>query len=249
MSFDPFGDFKTAGYLRNVHRLTDLELVKRLEHASFEANVEQALACLSDLETVDYKAVLRVHEILFLDVYPWAGKDRLQVVPHLRVTKGEAGSPSSTEFADPLDIRMAAEHGIELACKHERFRQRPGEVMGLLALAHPFLDGNGRTILLVYLELCHRAGFAIDWSRTTKSGYLQALSAEIQEPRERPLDAYLLPCVVGAVSREDWPSLIGDIKGLDGLDKDDIAYEQLDRTKAPRHYRSYLAQPPDDSAK
>lgn len=52
----------------------------------------------------------------------------------------------------------------------------------MLADAHPFLDGNGRTILLVFMELCHRAGFAIDWSRTTKDDYLAALSTEINQP-------------------------------------------------------------------
>lgn len=219
MSFDPFGDFETAGYLRNVHQLTDLSLVKRLEHAAFEANIEQALTYLAQ-----------------------AGQDRTAVAPDLRITKGRTGEQGYTEFADAPDIRLAADYALALTLRHERFRERPGEVMGNLALAHPFLDGNGRTILLVYTELCYRAGFSIDWSKTTKDGYLAALSEEILDPRPQPLDAYLKPHVIDAVIRDDWPALIGGIQGLDGLDREDLTYQKLDGSEKPRQYRGYLAE-------
>lgn len=242
MSFDPFGDFETAGYLRNVHQLTDLSLMKRLEHAAFEANIEQALAYLAQAGTIDYPVILRVHEMLFQSIYPWAGQDRTAVAPDLRITKGRKGEQGYTEFADAPDIRLAADYALALALRHERFRERPGEVMGNLALAHPFLDGNGRTILLVYTELCYRAGFSIDWSKTTKDGYLAALSEEILDPRPQPLDAYLKPHVIDAVTRDDWPALIGGIQGLDGLDREDLTYQKLDGSEKPRQYRGYLAE-------
>ncbi|MGY4493836.1 Fic/DOC family protein [Pseudomonas sp. TE3610] len=241
MIFDPFGDFETAGYLRNRFKLTDLNVVKRLEHSSFESNIESALAYLADLGTIDYQAILRVHGILFSDIYPWAGQDRTVLTPDLRITKGRKGEPGYTEFADSPDIVRAAEYAIYLAGRPERFRDRPGEVMGTLALAHPFLDGNGRTILLIYTELSHRAGFSINWGQTTKDGYLSALSAEILDPTLKPLDAYLLPHVVDSVGRENWPGLIGGIQGLDGLDKEDLDYQKLDDSTPRRQYKGYLA--------
>ena len=73
MSFDPFGDFETAGYLRNIYQVKDPRVVKHLEHAAFESNVEEALAYLAALNEVDYAAVLRVHEILFSSFYPLGG--------------------------------------------------------------------------------------------------------------------------------------------------------------------------------
>lgn len=242
MSFDPFGDFETAGYLRNHFRLTDLNTVKRLEHSSFEANIEQALAYLAGLDNIDYASILDVHRVLFQEIYPWAGQDRMQVTPDLRISKGRKGTPGYTEFADAEDIVRAAEYAISSANKHARFRDRPGEVMGLLALAHPFLDGNGRTILLIFTELCYRAGFSIDWSQTTKDGYLAALSAEIFEPNHRPLDEYLRPYVVAAAKRTDWPALIGGIQGLDGLDSEDLDYQKLDGTQPQPQYKGYLAE-------
>ncbi len=35
MTFDPFGDFETQGYLRNLAKEKDLDIVRRLEHTSF----------------------------------------------------------------------------------------------------------------------------------------------------------------------------------------------------------------------
>ena len=38
--FDPFKDFETAGYLRNVKREKDPQTVKEIEHDLFQANFE-----------------------------------------------------------------------------------------------------------------------------------------------------------------------------------------------------------------
>jgi cell filamentation protein len=47
-------------------------------------------------------------------------------------------------------------------------KARPGQIMGYLAYAHPFLDGNGRAIMTVHSVMAQRAGFGIDWSSTKK---------------------------------------------------------------------------------
>lgn len=87
MSFDPFGDFETAGYLQNALQLKDPVDVKESEHLSFELSMEDALGYLAKKRPIDYKAVLKVHEILFSDFYHWAGKDRKELVPILQSSK------------------------------------------------------------------------------------------------------------------------------------------------------------------
>ncbi|MFU2330615.1 Fic family protein [Pseudomonas sp. NFX98] len=245
MTFDPFGDFETAGYLQNSLQLKDPIEVKESEHLSFELSIEDALSYLAKKRPIDYKSVLKVHEILFSGFYPWAGIDRNELVPHLAVFKGSHDNPRHTVFEHPNSIKMAVEYALELAKDKKRFRDHPGGVMGQLAFAHPFLDGNGRTILLVFMELCYRAKFAIDWSKTSKDGYLRALSDEIREPRERHLDTYLKPFMVNISSRDEWPETISGIKGLDGLDKEDITYESLDNPEVQQIYKTYRAQPLD----
>ena len=58
--------------------------------------------------------------------------------------------------------------------------------MGYLAYGHPFLDGNGRTIMVVHGVLAQRAGFSVDWPATTKSDYLSALTKELDTARQGP---------------------------------------------------------------
>jgi cell filamentation protein len=40
VTFDPFGDFKTQGYLRNLAKEKDPEIVRRLEHTSFTTGID-----------------------------------------------------------------------------------------------------------------------------------------------------------------------------------------------------------------
>lgn len=241
MSFDPFGDFETAGYLQNLQGLKDPAEVKASEHFAFELSIDEAFSYLAKKNPLDYKVVLKVHKLLFGDFYPWAGKDRNELVPHLAVFKGSYNDPRSTVFEHPNLIKMSVDYAFKLAADQKMFRERPGEVMGQLAFAHPFLDGNGRTLLLVFMELSYRAGFAINWSKTNKDDYLQALGNEIREPFKGHLDNYLKPFLLGITSRDEWPQMIAGMRGLDGLDKEDITYQSLDDPQVQQIYKTYRA--------
>jgi cell filamentation protein, protein adenylyltransferase len=39
VTFDPFGDFETRGYLRNVAEAKNPEIVRRLQHNSFTTGI------------------------------------------------------------------------------------------------------------------------------------------------------------------------------------------------------------------
>jgi len=210
--FDPFGDFETQGYLRNVRKDKDARDIKRFEHDLFEANIELAFAHLASSEALTYHHFLDVHRILFSDYYPWAGQDRLMTLPHSAVKKGEV------LFSHPQSSRLAVEHGLSLGQDPALMAKNPGEVMGLFAYGHPFLDGNGRTMLLVHIELCHRASFSIAWHKTNKMEYLSALSKEIETPGRGILDAYLLQFKGPVARRNAWGADILEMKGLDGLE-------------------------------
>ena|SRR5579864_7300361 len=97
---DPFGDYQTEGYLRNLFREKDLEIVGHLETAAFEAQVLQALRSLRRQPTVNYEHITGTHRQLFDSLYPWAGQDRSQNAPHIAIVK--AGY--KTLFAHPATI-------------------------------------------------------------------------------------------------------------------------------------------------
>jgi len=210
VTFDPFGDFETRGYLRNFEGEKNLDIVRRLEHLSFTTGVEDAFQKLSQVETLSYEDVLGTHKILFEAVYPWAGQDRSTTAPELAVSKGPV------LFAYPQDIRRSIEYALHKGQDKAFMSSQPGTVMGYMAYGHPFLDGNGRTIMVIHSELAKRAGFSIDWGATSKFDYLAALTSELDDPGKGHLDAYLKPFIKGAVASDRLAAEVAAAPGLDG---------------------------------
>ena len=213
---DPFGDFKTRGYLQNVEGLKNLDEVKVLEHTFFEANLEDAFHFLGKIKgALTYKHFLKVHYILFNDFYPWAGQDRLQLGVGSLVEKG------NFQFEESSMAQRAVEWGLEMGNNPAVLTKKPGVVMGQFAWGHPFLDGNGRTMLLVHTELCARANFSIDWTNSKKADYLQALTNELRTPDKGLLDAYFQPLIQKLPERKVWIEHIKNLSGLDGANTED----------------------------
>ena len=210
--FDPFGDFATEGYLRNFDKEKDLEIVKIAEHELFRAQLPAALTFLATKKRIGYADFLEVHRILFEGLYPWAGKDRVEILPDSAIKKGDI------YFCHPRDCRRAVLEGLSLAQDKKQMSKRPGFVMGMFAYGHPFLDGNGRTMLLVHAEFCFRANLSVNWMRTTKKSYLEALTNEMQAPNDGYLDAYLKPFIEPKIPRETWMQCVSHLPGLDGID-------------------------------
>jgi len=231
--FDPFRDFEKNGYLRNIRKDKDEDVVKRFEHNLFRAHLAEALNFLASLRVISYKDFLQVHQILFSSYYPWAGQDRSVTMPDRAVTKGDV------MFCHPFDSKRAVEAGLALGQKKSEMSKRPGEVMGLFAYGHPFLDGNGRTILLVHLELSYRAGFSISWADTKKSDYLKALSQEINTPGKGLLDSYLTQFKTSRAERSEWGKSLFSMRGLDGLDDGNQIGGDLSDPMVVKKYREF----------
>ncbi len=224
--FDPFGDYETAGYLRNELRLKDPEKIKVQEHLFFRANVQDVATYLASCDEVRFEDFCEVHRILFSGFYPWAGQDRHTLGVARHVSKG-----ARVDFEVSENIRMAIGHALTLGNNPDVISKRPGEVMGLFAWGHPFLDGNGRTMVVVHTELMARAGLMINWAASSKEAYLDALTHELDAPLKHPLDAYLLPLVQPLRKGRSWVDQMDDIAGLDGANEDvsaDVSYDQND---------------------
>lgn len=234
--FDPFKDFETAGYLRNFEREKDLDIVKVAEHELFRANLPDAVAYLGRVKNLRYAHFLHVHRLLFQGFYPWAGQDRAITTPESAIHKGQ------TLFAHPLDAQRAVNEGLRLGQDASKMRMRPGEVMGLFAYGHPFLDGNGRTMLLVHAQLCQRAGFSILWQNTRKNDYLLALTGEIASPGKGILDRYLLEFIGPAQTTESWVSTVATLQGLGGTRAQDEIAGSVDDPVVLAQYQQFERQ-------
>jgi cell filamentation protein len=233
VTFDPFGDFARRGYLRNLAGEKDLEIVRRLEHTSFITGIDAAFRRLAAVKSLVYQDVLETHKTLFEAVYPWAGQDRLQTAPELAVGRGPV------LFARPTDIRRAVDYALDKGQDKAVMAAKPGEVMGYLAYGHPFLDGNGRTIMVVHAIMAQRAGFGINWAATTKSDYLTALTNELDAPGHGHLDAYLRPLMREATAEDRLAHQIVEVPGLDGNAEQN---EVLGKTSDPVLHTRYEQQ-------
>jgi cell filamentation protein len=183
--FDPFGDYEIRGYLRNTQAEMDRSIMRKWEHAVYVSNIVSVVGYVRNDTPITYKTLLNTHRQIFETVYPWAGSDRSK----FNIAIGKGGYQKL--FAHPLSIRRAAEYAISRASVPSDLGKNPGEIFGFFAHAHPFLDGNGRTILTVYSELCRRAGFLIDWPQIPKSDFLGALTKELMKPSAGHLDSLL----------------------------------------------------------
>jgi cell filamentation protein len=210
MIFDPFGDFETQGYLRNIFGSKDIQEVKSLEYASFQRNLDRSMTALAKIDFIEYKHVLEIHKTLFGAVYPWAGQDRSVTAPGINISK--AGYNSM--FAQSQYVRRVTEYALDQNLDHSIMREKPGYIMGSLAHAHPFLDGNGRTIMVLHTEMSHRAGISINWVQTDKTAYLTALTVELNDPGKGHLDQYLKPFVGNVVDRQQSTSVLKSLTGL-----------------------------------
>jgi cell filamentation protein len=224
VTFDPCGDFETQGYLHNLAKEKDPDIVRRLEHSSFMTGIDAALERLAKIKRLSYLDVLETHRMLFEAVYPWAGQDRQTTAPDLAISKGPV------LFAHPGNVQRAVDYALAHGQGVEFMRQKPGVIMGYLAYGHPFLDGNGRTIMVVHGVMAQRAGFSIDWAATDKAGYLAALTRELDDPDKGHLDAYLKPFIRDAVGEDRLAAEIALAPGLDGNDEQN---EVLGKTSEP----------------
>ena len=163
-SFDPFGDFETMGYLRNTMGAKDPQKVKTFEHATFLLNLPSTLDWLAT-QPLTYATLLQVHRRLFGDFYPWAGQDRLTVLPDTTVKNGEI------VFADPEVIEQCVTNAVN--------QKSPEMVLGGLALAHPFLDGNGRAVFVFFAEHQRRHKKLVRFDQISKGDLGHALGKSI----------------------------------------------------------------------
>jgi len=210
VTFDPFKDFESRGYLRNAAAEKDMTAVKRLEQTEFRSNLHKAMDALANKPRLEYADILQTNKTLFSALYPWAGQDRFVTAPDIAISKGGI----SGMFANPSEIKLAADFALKQGNDPAFMRNKPGEVMGSLAFSHPFLDTNGRTILTVHGAMAHRAGISINWQATDKAAYLSALTKELHNPGKGALDDYLKPFVQPAMdSQQQLITLLG-LKGL-----------------------------------
>ena len=158
--------YDDTGVLINKHDIREREKLDKLESASFNANIPATVQMLQDtpLENLTTLATLqKIHEMLFGDVYEWAGKIRT-----VRISKGE------TVFCYPEQIENEAKKGFSFIHGNDFTLENLAKSFGYINVVHPFREGNGRTQKWLYTEILNRHGYTINWGLIDNEEFLNA---------------------------------------------------------------------------
>lgn len=198
--------------LRNVAELTDpaaVAIFERIVSADAEAKLHQDSA---RVRSFDLAHLDDIHERLFGEVYPFAGQHR-----YVDTQKpGQTGEP----FLHHAWIRTYTEAVIaqlrdegNLADLHDpgQWADRAAYYQAALLHAHPYREGNGRTIRIWLEDLAAEAGHQLDWTRSghDRNNYVAIAAAHGDYEPSRAL----LSVVAGGTTGIDRP--VGVLNDLD----------------------------------
>lgn len=141
--------------------------------------------------TFDKKHFTYLHEFLFSDIYPFAGKFRTE-----NIYKGNFTFASWEYIESELDRllkELASENYLQKLDK-ENLSKRLAYYLSELNVLHPFREGNGRTIREFIREIALQAGFILDLQKTTPEEMFNACVKSVYNTTD--LEKILFSCLV-----------------------------------------------------
>lgn len=139
----------------------------------------------------DKKHFLYIHEFLFGDIYPFAGKFRTE-----NIYKGNFTFASWEYIESELDRllnELKSENFLQGLDK-ENLSKRLAYYLSELNVLHPFREGNGRTIREFIREIAIQAGFTLDLQNTTPEEMFNACVKSVYDTTK--LEEILFNCLI-----------------------------------------------------
>lgn len=154
--------------LKNKLNITDqVELAKAEEKIS-KKKAKQLFdsAEINKIEVGTFAGLAQIHQILFEDIYDFAGKMR-----DVNISKG------NFRFAPLMYLKQSLEH-IDLM-PQSNFDEIIEKYVEM-NIAHPFREGNGRaTRIWLDLILKQEIQKVVDWNKVDKESYLSAMERSV----------------------------------------------------------------------
>lgn len=166
---DPYV-YEGTDILRNVLGLRDPEILSLVEmFVSADAMAELRRA--SPPKAFDYDHLMSIHRTIFADIYPFAGKARtIDVWKEEIVLNGR-----SADYAKPAEIAARASEAMEELTQYPWPKKSTAKdwvaLAGMMAriwIAHPFREGNTRTVLMLLDQFTRSRGVEIDFTQLSK---------------------------------------------------------------------------------
>lgn len=174
--------------LKNYFNIKDPEALQELESAYYYINLNKPFP----EGGFDYDHLKAVHKHLFGDVYPWAGQER-----SVDISKGSSCFGHTQFLSKALDkifINLKKDNHLQGLEKPD-FCSKLAYYFNEINAAHPFREGNGRTLRLFCEHLSLNAGYKLQWQNADAAKYLNASITGFQGDNG-PLTALLNKLVI-----------------------------------------------------
>ena len=148
--------------IRNAEKLQDLESAIYIR-----LNVTSLLP-KGDL---DYNHLKSIHQHLFGKLYDWAGQERT-----VDIIKGHshfARKEFIAKESNKLFLKLKTDRYLQ-NLKHTDFCRKLSFYFNEINAAHPFREGNGRTLRAFFDVLSERAGYRLAWENLNLKEYVAA---------------------------------------------------------------------------
>lgn len=199
--------------LRTIAELTDPTAVAIFERI-VSADAEAALRQDTDRpKSFDLAHLNNIHERLFADVYPFAGALR-----YVDTAKpGQTGEPFLHHrwidtYTAVVTQQLRLEDNLTTRTDPGQWADRAAYYWAAMLHAHPYREGNGRTVRLWIEDLAHEAGHELDWTRSSPERNVHVAVAAANGDYE-PMRALLTVAAGGTVGVDR------EVAALDDLDK------------------------------
>lgn len=199
--------------LRTVAELTDPTAVAIFERI-VSAAAETALRLDAERpKTFDLAHLNDIHERLFADVYPFAGALR-----YVDTAKpGQSGEPFLHHqwidtYTAAVTQQLRLEDNLTTRTDPGQWADRAAYYWAAMLHAHPYREGNGRSIRLWIEDLAQEAGHELDWTGSSAERNVHVAVAAANGDYE-PMRALLTVAAGGTVGVDR------EIAALDDLDK------------------------------
>ena len=140
--------------------------------------------------TFDKRHFTYLHDFLFSDIYPFAGKFRTE-----NIYKGSFTFASWEYIESELDrlLKELKSENFLQGLDKENLSKRLAYYLSELNVLHPFREGNGRTIREFIREIAMLAGFTLDLQNTTPEEMFNACVKSVYDTTD--LECRISSCI------------------------------------------------------
>ncbi len=197
MATDPYV-YPGTNILKNLAGIEDHDQLQRFEAVSTADRISE-LSFNPVAGPFDTDHLRRIHEHIFQDVYPWAGRFRT-----VDISIGGGFWFCRHEFIASTLVDLFNKLRGENTLKNttaQQFGARAGYYMSELNAVHPFREGNGRAQREFIRELGLKAGLHVDWTRATRDEMYSASVAGFQKGDSQAMEYLIAKITTAADSK------------------------------------------------